>query len=412
MVSMERPIIIRQPVLDKNKEVIAYELLYQNKQYKNLQSDDFEYTTGRLNEDFRFVEENNLSDGKKIFIEFDNNLFESEISDLIFKDQIGVEISYEFEQKDKMLQGIKELKSQGSLIILDNPKLNNIEQQIIELADIVKIDFNRFSLKGHQTQIAILKEDYNKNLRFLAENITDYKDFNSCLEVGFDYFQGNFFTKPDIVTQENIPGYKINYLNFLKELNKEEFDFEELEKIIKNDMSMSASILKMINSAYYGYKVSSISQAAKLLGYKGLKKWSLIYFIEGLQNDKPDILFVNTLTRAKFAESLADSFNIPEKSSDLFTMGMFSMIDAFTDQPLLKVLKDLPLTAKMKIALVNEKGVLGEVLKLVKAFEEVEWGKIKQIQKKNSLEAEKTYNKYLKAVDFAYGIMNNLLSEL
>jgi EAL and modified HD-GYP domain-containing signal transduction protein len=330
---------------------------------------------------------------------------------LIFKDQIGVEISYQLEQENDIIQGIKELKNKGSLIILDNPNLNNIEQPLINLADIVKIDFNKYSPKKHQAFISMLKEDYNKDLSFLAENIDDYKEFNAGLEVGFDYFQGSFFTKPDVVTQENIPGYKINYLNFLKELNKDEFDFKELEKIIKNDMSMSASLLKMINSAYYGYKVSSITQATKLLGFKGLKKWSLIYFIEGLQNDKPDILFVNTLTRAKFAESLAESFNIPEQSSDLFTMGMFSMIDAFTDQPLLKVLKDLPLTAKIKIALVNEKGVLGEALKLVKAFEGVEWNKINKIQKDHSLEAEKIYNKYLTSVDFAYGMMNTLLSE-
>ncbi|MFW6001405.1 MAG: EAL and HDOD domain-containing protein [Halanaerobium sp.] len=408
---MEKPIIIRRPVLNKNKELIAYELLYQNKRSKNYKGSNFEYTTDRLNEDFRFVEENNLSDGKKIFIEFDNNLFKGEVSELIFKDQIGVEISYQLEQTNDIIKGIKELKNKGSLIILDNPDLNNAEQPLIGLADIVKIDFNKFSLEKLQAFISMLKEDYNKDLSFLAENIDDYKEFNAGLEVGFDYFQGRFFTKPDVVTQENIPGYKINYLNFLKELNKEEFDFEELEKIIKNDMSMSASILKMINSAYYGYKVSSITQATKLLGFKGLKKWSLIYFIEGLHNDKPDILFVNTLTRAKFAESLAESFNIPEQSSDLFTMGMFSMMDAFTDQPLLKVLKDLPLTAKIKIALVKEKGELGEVLKLVKAFEAVEWDKINKIQKDHSLEAEKIYNKYLTSVDFAYGIMNTLLSE-
>ena len=185
-----------------------------------------------------------------------------------------------------------------------------------------------------------------------------------------------------------------------------------MEEIIKNDMSMSVSLLRMINSAYYGYKVSSIRQASTLLGIKGLKKWSVVYLVEGLQNDKPDILFVNTLTRAKFAESLAESFNFKDYKGELFTMGMLSMIDAFMDQPLVRVLKEVPFSFLQSRALLFEKGKFGDVLKLVKAFEDVEWDKIKRIQKKYKLEAEKTYNKYLESVDFAYETMNVLLSEV
>lgn len=171
-------------------------------------------------------------------------------------------------------------------------------------------------------------------------------------------------------------------------------------------MSMTVSLLRTINAAYYGYQVSSIKQASTLLGIKGLKNWSLIYLAEGLRNDKPDILFANTLIRAKFAEALAKDFDIEDKSNELFTMGMLSMMDAFLDRPLVELLREISLSEDIKDALLRQEGIYGEILELVVAFERVKWKKIRVIEKEKGLNSRKLYNKYLSAVDFAYETMN------
>jgi EAL and modified HD-GYP domain-containing signal transduction protein len=271
------------------------------------------------------------------------------------------------------------------------------------------LDFNKFKEDEHALIINLLKNKYNKNLKFMAENINEHEEFNQARECGYDYFQGIFFTKPEVMANRNIPGYKLNYLNFLKELNKDEIDFDRLESIIKNDMSMTVSLLSMINSAYYGYNVSSIKQASTLLGINGLKKWSLIYLAEGLRNDKPDILFVNTLTRAKFSESVAEDFDIEKKSGELFTMGMLSMMDAFLNRPLEDIIDEISLTDEVRRALLKGEGLLGEILELAIAFERVKWQEIAIIEKSYGLNPRKLYQKYLDAVDFSYETMNMLI---
>jgi len=407
---MSRPIIARQPVLDRNKNVMAFELIYRDKKHKEDSFENMKFTAGQINEDMRFAEESNLLDGKKIFLNFDRKFLKSEISDLIFKEQLGIEVSNSIKLDSTVFDSLNKLKKEGSLIILNLTDFQNINEQFFSQADLVKIDFKRLKIDDHKNLINKLKMSY-QNLNFFADNIDDHKEFQAAKKIGYEYFQGDFFTKPDIIPEREVPGYKLNYLKLLKELNKEDLDFDNLENIIKNDMSMTVSLLSMINSAYYGYKVSSIKQASALLGIKGLKKWSLIYLVEGLQNDKPDILFVNALTRAKFAEALAEDFGIKKKSGDLFTMGIFSMMDAFMDRPLSEVLKKVPLTDQVKNALLQKKGLFGEILMLVKAFEKANWSKISNITKSYNLKEEKLYNKYLKSVDFAYQTMNDLMSE-
>ncbi|MFW5749190.1 MAG: hypothetical protein ACOCWP_00330, partial [Halanaerobium sp.] len=114
-------------------------------------------------------------------------------------------------------------------------------------------------------------------------------------------------------------------------------------------------------------------------------------------------------TRAKFAESLAPEFNIAEKSEDLFTMGIFSMIDAFLNRPMSKILKETSLTEEIREAILIREGVMGEILNIVIAFERVKWDQVALIEKKNQLDPKKLYNKYLQAVDFAYETMDVLI---
>ena len=406
---MQESIVARQPILDSNQNVIAFEIIFKKTYDTKIEEENISITAEEINNDVEFIEQKKLSNGKKIFINFTGELLKSEIANLLSKDNLGIEISENIKEDSKTIQTIEKLKKDGALIILNDITPEKIESSILKYADIIKIDFDKYTNDQHQVLIKNIKQNYSNDIKFLANNINEHKQFKSAKDCGYDYFQGIFFTKPDVVANREMPGYKLNYLNFLKELNKEDLDFDQLEKIIKNDMSMTVSLLRTINAAYYGYNVSSIKQAATLLGINGLKKWSLIYLAEGLRNDKPDILFVNTLTRSEFAESLAEDFEIEENSGELFTMGMFSMMDAFLNRPIEDILDEVSLKQEIREALIKKKGIFGEILELVIAFERSKWEEISVIEKYYDLEPRKLYNKYLKAVDFAYETMNLLM---
>ena len=406
---MEESILARKPVLNLNKNVVAYEIIFKNSYGDKITPDNIDATAQEISNDVEFIEETNLSNGKKIFMNFTKDLLKNEIVDFLAKDNLGIEISEDIDYDANIIENIVKLKNQGALIILNDLNPYKPNTTLIKYADILKLDFNKFKEDEHALIINLLKNKYNKNLKFMAENINEHEEFKQARECGYDYFQGIFFTKPEVMANRNIPGYKLNYLNFLKELNKDEIDFDRLESIIKNDMSMTVSLLSMINSAYYGYNVSSIKQASTLLGINGLKKWSLIYLAEGLRNDKPDILFVNTLTRAKFSESVAEDFDIEKKSGELFTMGMLSMMDAFLNRPLEDIIDEISLTDEVRRALLKGEGLLGEILELAIAFERVKWQEIAIIEKTYGLNPRKLYQKYLDAVDFSYETMNMLI---
>lgn len=406
---MGKSIAARQPVLDSDQKVIAYEIVFKDSFEEKRNSNMLNLNAEEISNDFEFFEESNLADGKKIFVNFSSELIKKEIPALLSKDNIGIEISESVNSEPEIIEKIEKLKKAGYLIILNNLNSSKKENPLLKYADIIKVDYSQSTKEQHQQQLKYLKTNYSSSLKFIAKNINEHQQFKAARKAGFDYFQGVFFTKADVIENGGTPGYKVNYLNVLKELNKEDVDFKELEKIIKNDISMTFSLLKTINASAYGYNVSSIKQASTLLGVKGLRKWSLVYLVKGLKDDKPDILFVNTLTRAKFAELLAQDFNIGEKSGDLFTMGIFSMMNAFLNKPLEDILEEISLTEEIKEALLIREGIMGEILNLIIAFERVKWDQVALIEKKNQLNSKKIYNKYLEAVDFSYETMDILI---
>ena len=406
---MGKSIAARQPVLDSSQKVIAYEIIFKDSFEEKRNSPMLNLNIEEISNDLEFFEESSLADGKKIFVDFNSELIKKEIPALLSKENIGIEISESGNSEPELVEKIEKFKKAGYLIILNNLNLSEIENPLLQYADIIKVDYNLSTKEQHQNQIKKLKANYSSSLKFIAKNINEHREFKAAKNAGFDYFQGVFFTKADVIENGGTPGYKVNYFNVLKELNKEDVDFEKLEEIIKNDISMTFSLLKTINASAYGYNISSIKQASTLLGVKGLRKWSLVYLVKGLKDDKPDILFVNTLTRAKFAELLAEDFNIEEKSGDLFTMGIFSMMNAFLNKPLEDILEEISLTEEIKEALLIREGIMGEILNLIIAFERVKWNQVALIEKKNQLNSKKIYNKYLEAVDFSYETMDVLI---
>lgn len=407
---MRESIAARRPVLDADQKVIAFEIIFRDSFEENNSSKSLNLSAEEISNDLEFFEDSSLVDGKKIFFDFNSEFIKKEIPALLSKDSIGIEISKPVNSEPEIMEKIEKLKKAGYLIILNDFNLTKKESSLLNYTDIIKIDYSQATEQQHQQRLEYLKDNHSSTLKFMAKNINEYQEFKIAKNVGFDYFQGAFFTKADINENGGTPGYKINYLNVLKELNKKDVNFKKLEKIIKNDISMTFSLLKTINAASHGYNVSSIKQASTLLGVKGMKRWSLVYMLNGLRDDKPDILFVNTLTRAKFAELLAEDFNIETKSDDLFTMGIFSMMNAFLDKPMEDTLEEISLTKEIKEALLIREGVMGEILNLIIAFERAKWNQVALIEKKNQLSSKKLYNKYLEAVDFSYETMDILIN--
>ena len=404
---MSNSIVARQPILNRKKETVAYELLFRTFN-KEKEFDGSQATAEVITSSLDLIGLDNLTGGKHAFINFTAELIKSEIADLLPQKKIGIEILEDIKIDQELISSSQRVKDSGHILLLDDFIYQEELIPLIEMADIIKIDFLQTTGQRRKKIMEHIKSNHNPDVKFLAEKIENYEEFKAAYQMGYDYFQGYFFTKPDTISTRKIPSYKFNYLQVINELNMPEPDFREISKIIKNDISMSYSLLRTINAAIYGYKVSSIKQAAALLGLNKLKKWAMLYFIKGLSDDKPDALFNNTLVRAKMAELIALNLNLQSKSSEYYTAGILSMLDAYLDRPLKNIIKELSLTDEVKKAILNQEGKMGEILKLISYFEKADWKQVEKIELKYDLDSEAIFELYREAIESAAQTIENI----
>src|SRR5690606_39191228 len=143
---------------------------------------------------------------------------------------------------------------------------------LAEIADVLKVDL---SLCDRRTWRQIAEQHANRPVDLLAEKVETPEAFEETMRLGFSYFQGYFFQKPQVISAHELPGYIHNYLMFLQKVTTPNVDFDELERIIKQDVALSTKLLRYLNSAHFGFttKIGSIKQALVMMGEEPLRQW-------------------------------------------------------------------------------------------------------------------------------------------
>ena len=240
------------------------------------------------------------------------------------------------------------------------------------------------------------------NVKFLAEKVETYDEFNKAVEMGFQFFQGFFFSKPEILRGVDVSGPRMSLLEIMAETNKDDFGFHKLEKMISRDVIISYKLLRYINSAYYKRlnEISSINQALVLLGERRIRRFMSLLAMTNLASDKPHELLRISIVRANFCEMMGEmspsNINIPE----LFTLGLFSLIDAILDDSMESLMAKLPLSEAIKNALISKEGPLTNYLSLVQNYEMGLWDRVSETAEALGLKEEKLPQGYLSAVGY------------
>ena len=403
--------VARQAIFDRNLQVFAYELLFRTGRENVYAATDADLATSSvITDSFITIGLESLTRGKRAFINFTKNLLLDETATILPKDSLVVEILEDIKPDEGIIAACAKLKNYGYTLALDDFVFDEIFEPLIELADIIKVDF-RIS---EMDEIFDLIQKYGfKNIKFLAEKVETQDEFDEALGLGFTYFQGYFFSKPVIVASKDIPGYKINNLNIMNEINRPDVDFNKIESIIKQDVTISYKLLKFINSAFFGFSstIQAIKQALVMLGIEEFRKWVTLVVLKGMGDDKPDELMVISIIRAKFCELIAGIIGLEKRGPELFFMGMFSVIDTFMGRPMEEILENLPLEDDIKDALSGHEGRLRDVYELMLATEKGEWDMIFKYADKLDIDKSKIPGLYVKALESANEIFTGLPSQ-
>lgn len=397
--------VARQPIFDVRQKIFGYELLFRssiNNFYDR--AVDGDYATKKLVSDsFLVFGADTLTKGKRAFVNFTRNLLLSAAPSDIPKDLIAVEILESIVPDDEVVSACKKLKQAGYIIVLDDFIFYERYRSLVELADIIKVDF--IQTKGDERR-AIIRTVNNNNVKFLAEKVESGEEFQEALNLGYVYFQGYFFSKPTIISGKDIPGQKLNYIRVLQEINRPEVEFEKISAIMARDVSLAYKLLKFVNSAFFSrnVKVESIKHALVLMGIQEIKKWVNLVALDSIGYDKPQELVVIALIRAQFCELTAVKTGLSENGHDYFLLGLFSVLDALVDRPMEEILSELPISDDIKSALMGADNTLHDVYCLALAYEKGDWAATSEYARKLQIAEADLPDMYFRSVQWANAV--------
>jgi EAL and modified HD-GYP domain-containing signal transduction protein len=259
----------------------------------------------------------------------------------------------------------------------------------------------------------LLIQRYGKPALMLAEKVETQAEFLQAQQEGFHYYQGYFFARPVILPREEIPACKLNYLRLMSEIYCPELEFGQIERLIKHEVSLCQRLLRYVNSAAFGWRapIASIRQALVLLGENEMRKWISLAALPVLSTGKPDQLAESAALRARFCELIAPCARLAARQSELFLMGMFSLLDVMTGRPLAEILEELHLAGDVRNVLLGKPASedrLAQVYALVLACEKADWDSVSSVAHRLGMPAEAVSDLYLEAVNWCAEILSPL----
>jgi EAL and modified HD-GYP domain-containing signal transduction protein len=363
-------LIARQPIFDKNLAVYAYELLFRSSMVNESGVNEFNgdnATTQVINNAFMEFGIEKVIGNKCAFINLTRSFITGEIPLPFRPDKIVLEVLEDIEVSDDVINGINELKQQGFTIALDDFIYREELKPLIEVASIIKIDILALTESELIEHVALLQ---NHDVELLAEKVETDEQYELCKTLGFQYYQGYFFCHPTLIDGKALPDNNLAVLRILNSLQNSNVTIDELELLIKQDVSLSFKLLRLLNSAAIALprQIDTIHQGLVFLGLKSIKSWATVIAFSTLE-PKSNALMTTALIRAKMGSELAHSFNCDKDTA--FIAGLFSLLDAILKQPMTKILDSLPLGNDLRNALLLKTDTpLGKLLLFIVNYEQ------------------------------------------
>lgn len=390
--------IARQPIFDADLNVQAYELLFRDEDTSvaNIGDGNMASSQVMINA-FLEIGIDTISDNRISFINLTRDFIVGQLPLPVAPNAVVIEILEDITVDDELLTALKSFSAQGFSLALDDYVFTEDKKPLFEIVDIVKIDIMDCDRETFVSDVRALQKC---NVKLLAEKVETREDFELCRSLDFDFYQGYFISRPEVIRGQALKPSRVALLEILTMLEDPNCDVTVLENLISQDVTISYKILRIINSSFFGFrrKIDSVKQAVVSLGLKAIRDWFVILALTNI-DDKPRELIMLTLVRARMMQILANKKGL--NPDPCFTTGLFSSIDAIMDQPMDEILKELPLSSEISMALTKKEGDVGELLSLVLNYERGYWSEVTNC----GISADDLSSAYLESMAWATELM-------
>ncbi len=393
-------IIGRQAIIDRYGKTYGYELLYRGSETAGDIGGEVATNRVIVNTFINIGVEKVAGDGR-LFINFTRDLIVERLFEALPPDRVVIEVLEDVAAEDEVIEALKDAKGAGYTIALDDFVFEHHLNRLVEIADIVKVDF--LALSKDEIEKEVKKYARYPKIRLLAEKVENYEDYTFALSRGFHYFQGYFFQKPRLTIKKELSPHQGSVLRAMELSVKG--DKEKLIELISGDVYLHSKILSFVNSPLFGLKrkIKSVREAVNLLGLRRVREWLNIMYVARLAEDKPNELVVLSTLRAKFMSLL--SYKFSTDSENAYLAGMFSLMDSILDIPMEDVLKECNyLDEEVKNALLGKQNRYFDQLNLIVAIENQRTETVNEIMKKYGLNVDEINRSFFEAVEFAHTV--------
>ena len=392
--------VARQPIFDRDEKVFGYELLFRDGVENAFSGDTDEASRATLDSSL-LMGLDVLCDGRRAFVNCTRDTLIKGLVTLLPSTSTVVEILETVPPDPDVIAACHKLKDAGYMIALDDYVANDPREALTDAADIIKVEMQ---LTTDAERVAMIKQFSPWRCRLLAEKIETRADFLHARDQGFVYFQGYFFRRPEMLSMRDLPANRLNYLRMLQEVSRPDLDVPTLEAMIKSEASICYRLLRYLNSAIFGFKseIHSVRHALSLLGEREVRRWVRLVAAVGAGQEKTSDLVLSALVRGRFGELLAP--RVPHGESDLFLLGLLSLIDVMLETPMEELLEKIPLDHATKAVLLGGPCLLRPVFQLMLAHESGEWEATAALCEQLHLNPEEVAGLYWQAQQWAHDL--------
>lgn len=365
--------VARQPILDLAGRVYGYELLYRGSSDDTSCMADGDIAGARtLSDAVLALGLDVLTNGRLAFINFTRSLLMNGAATLLPPTSMVIELREDIEVDQDLVEACRSLHARGFALALDDFVPGSPAEAVIPYASFVKVDVLAIPASERKKLAARLVP---RGIRMIAEKVETAEVVQEARAHGYRLFQGYYFCKPKTFAASAMPGRHLAYLGLLGALNRDDLGVDELEDLVKHDVSLSYRVLRSVNSWLYGlrHEVTSIRHALVLLGIDQIRKWASVWVLAGLNSTGTQETVNVAILRARCCELIGDHLAGAEEGQSFFLLGLCSLLDVVLGRPMKDALAEMPLPAAINDALLGESNHARYVLDAVLAYEQGKW---------------------------------------
>jgi EAL and modified HD-GYP domain-containing signal transduction protein len=407
--SEQKYLIGRQPILNRDEQICAYELLFRSAQSltKANVSDASQATASViLNTLAGFGIKQIL--GKHLgFINLELDILMSDSLELLPKELVVLELLETLEVTPILIERCRELKEAGFVLALDDHDYDPIYEELYQIIDIVIVDLMATPV---DTLGATIECYRNYQFKLLAEKVESKEEFLKCLDLGFDYFQGYYFAKPAVIEKKKIDEGGAALLKLMRQL-MDDAEMEEVEKTFRSSPGLTYKLLLLVNSvSFVGLqKIQTVRHAISMLGRAQIKRWvQLALFATDDSHAMENPLVDMAAVRGGFMEQMATACprlrGNREAADQAFMTGILSLLESLYDIPMGQIAEELSLSEDVQQALVSREGTYGNLLALAEALEQVDFVKASELLGALSIPYNTVMDAQMKAYNWQAGM--------